>query len=114
MEGNISLREDEEPKLIVNKAMLLDENGTVKNDRKKAKKELPKSFSKIYLRFDNLTSDAVSKVKAIISTNRGSINVIFYDSSSKSYVPYNSSVDLNIDVYNILIDILGEENVVPK
>ena len=114
VEGNISLREDEEPKLIVNKAMLLDENGTVKNDRKKAKKELPKSFSKIYLRFDNLTSDAVSKVKALISTNRGSINVIFYDSSSKSYVPYNSSVDLNIDVYNILIDILGEENVVPK
>ena len=114
LEGNISLREDEPHKLIVNKAILLSENNAQSTVIRKIKKELPKSFSKIYLRFDNLSCDSVEQVKAIISKNIGKTNVIFYDSSIKKYVPYEISLNLNIDVYNDLIDILGEDNVVPK
>ena len=44
----------------------------------------------------------------------GATNVIFYDTSTKSYQPYSKSINLNIDIYNTLIEILGEENVVPK
>ncbi|MBO7302714.1 MAG: DNA polymerase III subunit alpha, partial [Clostridia bacterium] len=62
LEGNISLREDEAPKLIVNKATLLNENGTQKQRVIKIKKELPKSFTKVYLRFDSLSSPSVSTV----------------------------------------------------
>ena len=114
LEGNVSLRDDEEPKLIVNKATLLNENGALLKPIRKIKKELPKSFSKLYLRFESLTSDAVSQVKALIAENCGETSVIFYDSSIKSYQPYEKSIKLNIDTYNALIDILGEENVVPK
>ena len=114
VEGNISIREDEPPTVIVNKAMLLNENGTAKVSVRRIKKELPKAFSKIYLRFPNLTCDEVTRVKSVISNNKGKTSVIFYDSSTKAYLPYEISINLNIDSYNDLIDILGEENVVPK
>ena len=114
VEGNISLKEDEPPKIIVNKVISLNENNTVKQTTVKIKKELPKNFTKIYLRFADLTCDAVLQVKNIILKNIGKTNVIFYDSSTKTYTPYDKSIDLNIDTYNDLIDILGEENVVPK
>lgn len=114
VEGNISLREDESPKIIVNKVISLNENNTVKQTTVKIKKELPKNFTKIYLRFADLTCEAVLQVKNIILKNIGKTNVIFYDSSTKTYTPYDKSIDLNIDTYNDLIDILGEENVVPK
>ena len=114
LEGNVSLREDEPPKLIVNKAMLLNENGKANTQNKKIKKELPASFSKIYLRFKALNSAEVNDVESIIAKNNGKISVIFYDSVTKSYMPYKNSINLNIDTYNALIDILGEENVVPK
>ena len=117
VEGNISLREDEPPKLIVNKAILLNENGTQHKSSKvtrKIKKELPKSFSKIYLRFTSLNCDEIKQVATLVANNAGSTDVIFYDTSTKSYHPYNKSINLNIDIYNYLIDILGEENVVPK
>ena len=114
VEGNISLKEDEPPKIIVNKVISLNENNTVKQTTVKIKKELPKNFTKIYLRFADLTCEAVLQVKNIILKNIGKTNVIFYDSSTKTYTPYDKSIDLNIDTYNDLIDILGEENVVPK
>ncbi len=117
VEGNISLREDEDSKLIVNKVTLLIENGAQNisaGNIIKIKKELPKSFSKIYLRFPDLICDEVSDVKRLISENRGSSSVIFYDTSKKAYQSYDGAMDLNIDTYNRLIDILGEENVVPK
>jgi DNA polymerase-3 subunit alpha len=117
VEGNISLREDEDSKLIVNKVTLLIENGAQNisaGNIIKIKKELPKSFSKIYLRFPDLICDEVSDVKRLISENRGSTSVIFYDTSKKAYQSYDGAMDLNIDTYNRLIDILGEENVVPK
>ena len=117
VEGNISLREDEAPKLIVNKAILLCENGTFNTTTKvirKIKKELPKSFSKIYLRFADLNCNEVQQIKSLIEDNMGATNVIFYDTSTKSYQPYSKSINLNIDIYNTLIEILGEENVVPK
>ena len=117
VEGNISLREDEPPKLIVNKAILLNENGTQHKSSKvtrKIKKELPKSFSKIYLRFTSLNCDEIKQVATLVANNAGSTDVIFYDTSTKSYHPYDKSINLNIDIYNYFIDILGEENVVPK
>jgi hypothetical protein len=61
-----------------------------------------------------LICDEVSDVKRLISENRGSTSVIFYDTSKKAYQSYDGAMDLNIDTYNRLIDILGEENVVPK
>ena len=115
LEGNLSLREDEDPKLIVNKATLLIENGAEPiNIPKKEYKPLPKSASKLYLRFDSLTSIKVSEVNAVIANSKGSVSVIFYDSSKKAYSPPIASIDLTKDIYHSLIDILGADNVVPK
>ena len=84
IEGNISLREEEEPKLIVNRAMLLNENGSAKQSVRRIKKDLPKSFSKVYLRFPSLSDALVAEVKSLIANNSGATNVIFYDTSTKS------------------------------
>ena len=114
VEGSISLREDEEPKLIVNKAIFLNENGATKQSVRRIKKDLPKSFTKVYLRFPSLSDASVAEVKSLIANNSGATSVIFYDTSTKSYRPYERGMNLNIDTYNTLIDILGDENVVPK
>ena len=81
---------------------------------KKEYKPLPKVFSKLYLRFEDLNSIKVSKVNSIIASSKGTTSVIFYDSSKKAYSPPIATIDLTKDIYHSLIDILGEENVVPK
>ena len=115
LEGNISLREDENPKLIVNKAILLIENGDMTNKaNEKEYKPLPKAFSKLYLRFESLTSPKVSEVGSIITDSKGTTAVIFYDAGKKVYSPTIANINLTEDIYHLLIDALGEENVVPK
>ena len=112
IEGNISIREDEEPKIIVNKITALIENNAyqTKNDEK----ELPQNFSKLYLRVNNFEESTFIKSQDFIKTNKGNTAVIFYNSSKKEYVPFDIGIQLDNKTYNLLINILGEENVVPK
>ena len=114
VEGTVSVREDEDAKILVNKISLLIENNAYKTDANKSLKKLPKSFSKIYLRVPSLMDDSYAKTKNIIHQNAGNTNVIFYDSSTSKYVPCDRGMTLTEQNYNLLIDILGEENVVPK
>ena len=112
IEGNVSIREDEDPKIIVNKITPLIENNPYQDNLKE--KELPKTFSKLYLRVSNFEDITFSQAKDIVKANIGNTSVIFYNSLNKEYVPFDLGINLNNKTYNILIGILGEDNVVPK
>ena len=112
IEGNISLREDEEPKIIVNKITSLIENNAYQT--KTILKELPQNFSKLYLRVNDFEEQAFIKSQNFVRANKGNTSVIFYNSSKKEYVPFDTGIQLDNKNYNLLIELLGEENVVPK
>ena len=92
----------------------MNEDNSPKQRVRRIKKDIPNNFSKVYLRFADFKCKEFLQVKSVILNNLGSTSVIFYDSSTKQYHPQSYSINLSIDLYNDLIDILGEENVVPK
>ena len=112
IEGNVSIREDEDPKIIINKISALIENNAYQGNS--IKKELPKTFSKLYLRVNDFEDTSFSQAQNIVIKNKGNTPVIFYNSAKKEYVPFNIGIYLNEQNYNLLIELLGSENVVPK
>lgn len=111
IEGALSLREDESPKIIVNKATALTENDSY---GQVAEKPLQIEAKKIYLRLPSLSSDLYDKTKLLIDASVGDVSVIFYDSETKSYSPHTKGAALTNELYQSLIELLGKENVVPK
>ncbi len=128
VEGNISLREDELPKLLVSHISLLIDNDKFKDsveDKKddavvsvpteiKKNIEQPiKKISKLYLRVENMQCKAYMKAKNIVDIFDGDIQVYFYDSENKKYIPYHG-VALTPYIQKELEYILQKENVVAK
>ncbi len=114
VEGNVSLREDEDAKILVNKILPLTENNAYEDKQTTSFKALPASYTKLYLRVPNSTELTFTKAKNIVDNSKGTTPVIFYDSSVSKYFNYEKGIALTTQNYNLLIDILGEENVVLK
>ena len=134
IDGTISLREDEDTKILVNRVFELVENAEytskelteqkissvtdIKQERKKTKYEnfglLVKGATKLYLRVPNLSSREYLKAKNIVDIFEGNVKVIFYDTSTKQYISYSGCIELTEYICKELISLLGEENVVPK
>ncbi len=130
VEGNISLREDEEPKLLVSKMFELIENseydravlrgGTEEKQNKNGyskvqnSHKLSSSVSKLYLRVPDMKCAEFFKAKNLVDIFEGNVKVIFYDTSASAYSNYDKGIELSEYLYNELISLLGEENIVPK
>lgn len=112
IEGTVSVREEEDAKIIVNKITLLIENNAYQNDC--VIKKLPKEFSKLFLRVTSIEDASYVKAKNIIRLSKGRTSVVFYDSAKKQYLPCEDEILLDTEIYNNLIKLLGEENVVLK
>jgi len=128
--GTLSVREDEDVKLIANKIIPLvsDMNiaAGVKPDSfddstKKEPKaisvpkiQVPSSPKKIYLRVDSEQSEAAKRSRAICQIFEGTIPVIFYFSDTKEYQKTPIYINAAPFVLNELSELLGAENVVVK
>ena len=139
VEGNLSLGEGEGVKILVSRIIpliedeKLDENAIKKasadlkgTDRESSERrenstarkavgsvQSEKSPSKVYLRFDSLTSETYRKVAKLLDAfGNGDFHVIVYDSNTKAYTPYPHGVMMNDYVRRELEQILGKENVV--
>lgn len=116
IEGSLSLREDEAPKIIINKLVSLIENsayGDVAEQSDADDKELS-GYGKLYIRFKNFAYSDFFKAKQIIDNNSGAVKVFFYDMSRKEYHPYEKSVKPTVRLMKQLTELLGDENVVLK
>ena len=125
IEGNVSLREDDEPKILVSRVLELVENSEYGDDTALQKEEstgsdkntvykLPGTASKLYLRVADMSCTEYLKAKNLVSIFEGETAVVFYDSSAGKYVNSGAGVTLTEYLYNEFISLLGKDNVVPK
>lgn len=133
IEGNVSLREDEDPKIIVDRIFELIENSdyeiTASNitDRSNINKQTEKinappsrpqapgaGAKTLYLRVPDLNSREYLKARNIVNIFEGTTKVMFFDSSATKYITYERGIALSEYIYNELISLIGKENVVLK
>ena len=128
IDGNISIREDEDPKLLVSRIIDLVENSDYKEptvqpiEEKTAEKPqeqrrdatTPREISKLYLRVPNLDSREYKKAKNLVDIFDGGTPVIFYDTANAKYIPYSHGIAYSEYIYSELCELLGRENVVAK
>jgi DNA polymerase-3 subunit alpha len=128
IDGNISIREDEEPKILASRIIDLVENADYKEQTAEAvaqkpaesmqeqrrESAAPREVSKLYLRVPSISSREYLKAKNLVDIFEGGTPVIFYDTSSAKYIPYSHGIAYSEYVYGELCDLLGIENVVAK
>lgn len=122
--GSISMREDENPKILCNEietVQQVEENIKKGFKYENTKKESPqhtevqnKKVSALYLRIDNLESNTFRKVRNILEIFGGNTQVILYltDTKKKMRAPRSLWVTLNDPLIKELKYKLGDENVV--
>ena len=74
----------------------------------------PRQAQKLYLRVPDLSCHLFRKVENLIEIFDGSMPVIYYDNSTKSYIPSQYRISLTPACFAELKHLLGDDNVVPK
>ncbi len=128
--ASISIKEDEDPKLMCNKVVLVTKeskpeivNKNVINRRTDISKSFNNSSFKpenkpmtLYIRIDNLQGEKFIKAKRLLEIFEGRTPVVFYltDTKKQLKAPMSLWVDLNNVLVKELKYQLGDENVVTK
>ena len=141
IEGSLQFREGESPKIIVNTLHTLTENAnfqpktqpdvarSIQNSQSVSVTPAPgarpaqtavrppvtpQQAQKLYLRVPDMNGMTFRKVENLIEIFDGFLPVIFYDNSTKTYIPSTRRISLSPACHAELKLLLGEENVVPK
>lgn len=130
IEGNISLREDEEPKVLVRSIEELCENGRFKKPEGNAREvkentvtpaptatevvEKTLQYTKLYLRVPDMNCREYFAARSIVDTAKGGTRVVFYDTSASKYLDSGRDIALTESIMARLCEILGEKNVAPR
>lgn len=128
VEGNLSLREEEDPKLLVSTVSALVDNRSFGPADMPAKQKVPvqkapadtgtgKPFvrpSRLYLRVPDMEGELFRKARNLVDIFEGNVPVIFYDASDKKYHAYSVFADADAFVVGELKKLLGDGNVIGK
>ena len=125
VEGTLSFKEEEEPKLIANLVTPLPPAEQLKTEnisenrpqnKMNAHTIIPEKEQKLYLRVPDLECEKYKKAKNLLEIFHGNTRVIFYLTDSKKQVLAPSSLwaKLNNTLLDELCYQLGDENVVLK
>ena len=122
--GTLSMREEEEPKIVLKSAELLLENSSYVPRRKAPEcREAPKSIPQktdgapktLYLRVPDMSGEPFLKAMNLIEIFSGECPVIFFDQSSGKYIKAGGvGAGVTDFVIRQLRCVLGENNVIPK
>ena len=123
--GYVQSRDDEDIKFIVASVEELQKNGEYRPNNRKSNREVqdvkaeqsfgaPKKTKKLYLRVPDLICEAFAKAKNLVEIFEGSVEVIFYDNSTKQYKSSGLGFEATEYTLKELKNILGNENVVLK
>ncbi len=118
IEGTVSLREDEEPKILVNSIEELIDNSiyqkTEKSPPRSKLRSTPDNVTKLYLRVPDTTCQKYLKAKNIVDIFEGNVKVMFYSQETGKYAAYSSGIAISEFIVSVLKDILGDDNVVAR
>ena len=103
--GEITVKEDEAPKILVRTIEPLKNNSAF----------VVKADPKLYLRVPDMKCSAYKRIRGIISVFEGKVPVTFYDNSKQRYITVNDlKVEASEFVLHEMRELLGDENVVLK
>ena len=134
IEGQLSLREDEPPKIIISRMSELPANGTVQQGSEPQEKKEPPAKTQeakqaktsdtntvslekariLYLRVPSLDHTLFQRVRNILEIFEGDLPVSVFDTATKTYHKQEMGFALSHFTLGELCDILGKENVVLK
>jgi DNA polymerase-3 subunit alpha len=123
VQGNLSLREEEQPKILVSDLEPLPENGAapektvVKAQNTKKHTEASVAVNKariLYLRVPSMTDPKWLRARNLLDIFAGSLPVSVYDASQKTYQKLTTGFDCTARTLRELQDLLGTDNVVLK
>ena len=107
VEGQLSLKDEEPPKIILNSCKTVHTNSEHES--------LKKNTSKLYLKVKSIKEPMVNEIIELLKEYSGETEIIFYDIESKKYVrASNLTITASDDVIFALKAILGEDSVVLK
>ena len=123
--GRLSVKDDDEPKLLLSDACILEVNGSspmVPRSRMKHSKEQPKktkaldpSQLKLYLKVPSLESEEFKRISAFLSIFKGTVPVVVYDANtSKASALRDSGALVTEFTFKEMQEILGEDAVIVK
>ncbi len=114
VEGELSIREGEEPKLLLSALTpLISDADFQTKEGKQEKKDIKKESAKLYLKVSSVSSDECQKALDLLRHAPGAVPVIFYDTAQKKYVAAKG-VLANSDTALLarLQALLGKKNVI--
>ena len=121
VDGVLSVRDDETPRIIVSSIEELTENSRfvapqkqVVPQEEKAPAKNTGTPQKIYLKVPNMECKECRKIINLVDIFPGTVKVIFYSSATGKYVSYSNGILLSEAVVSELYEILGKDNVVIK
>ena len=131
--GTVCCRENEDPKLLVDKMQLLVDNeefdettaardeqtappvsAKVATEQEMAPRMGRVEGKKLYLRLPDSKGLLYRKTMALVEIFEGSVPVVFYDGSAKTYQAYRGGVALSDYLLGQFVCLLGKENVILK
>ena len=121
VEGNLSVREEEKPKILVSRFEELYDNETMKNrpqvvscakQNSPSSSVLPQNAKILYLRVPDLACRAFLRAKNLLEIFEGALPVSVFDASTKTYHKQTLGFDCTPYTVGELQKILGAENVV--
>ncbi|MBR1534318.1 MAG: DNA polymerase III subunit alpha [Ruminococcus sp.] len=119
IDGSLSMKEDEEPRVIAEKITALPPAKQLQYDRSKqpvspqSTQRMPQGEQKLYLKVPSLESREYNKARNLLEIFRGNTKVIFYLSESKTQMlaPQSMWAMLNDTMLDELRFQLGDDNV---
>ena len=131
IEGNLSVSDDEAPKIILSSIGELTDNDNFIKSRSSVSTQnntiAPSSpekrvmttddinsVKKIFLRVPDMQCKQYQKALNLVNIFEGTTQVIFYNTEENKYVSYSNGISLSPFVLSELYAILGKENVVLK
>lgn len=108
--GRISMREDEDTKVVCESVESCPSENTVAESKKTERKKV----RGLFLRFDNAKSPQIEYCRRLLAIFDGNVPLFYYFSDSKEYKknPLNIGIDVNPVLLRELRKILGDQNVI--
>ena len=106
--GQISISDEQEPKIIANTIENVLPNNEFDNTSKQ-------KSGKLYLKVNSISSNIVNEIIALLKEYSGDTEIVFYDVSQKKYVKASGvKISINDNILSALKMILGPDSVVLK
>ena len=119
--GSLSIKEDEEPKLIAREIKDISDKSNFEENRYNYKQRESSTINKdskngLYLKIDSFSNkDIINKINEISRKNYGKENVFLYSEDTKKLCKWNGlNVEISMDLLLELEQILPKENIKVK